>query len=442
MHRFIYLLAILWLAVTLAGCASMSKKDCETADWHTIGYNDGAHGIYYSNLDNYRKRCSEYQITPDANAYQTGWNQGIRSYCTGETGYRIGMSGQAYQNICPADLAPGYLAGWQQGVQQYCAPDNGLRQGLAGYPYRGVCPSSMADDFQNRYRLGLDVRQARANHQNLEYQLDRLRKSLATEQDPHRYHELLDELARLRHREGHSAFTVRALEACTNDDWFDAGLSDGESGNPYQADEIDRICRNYGSGEDEAGYRDGWSRGNNHYCSYDSGLYAGQSNQEYRGVCNGPRYGLFWSGYLRGIQLFQSGRYDDHPRPQYPHEERSRPRPIEQPDHRQGNAAQHPGVHGIRPGQGQLIRQGKAGSMQPAGLAKKEHPVAGHVTQPGHRGSVSGKKPTDKQQAKHPDRKRGSGPDLPDKTESKKPTDKQQMQPAANAGGTQPQPEQ
>jgi hypothetical protein len=455
MHRLFYTLAMLWLVGTLAGCASMSKKDCENADWRTIGYNDGARGIYYSNLDSYRKRCSEYQITPDANAYQTGWNQGIRSYCTSDNGYRAGVAGQAFQNICPADVAPGYRVGWQQGILQYCTPDNGLRQGLAGYPYRGVCPADIAIDFQNRYRLGLDLRHARANHQNIEYKLDRVRKGLATEKDPHRYHDLLEELAHLRHEEDRSEFSVGALQACTNDDWFNVGLSDGESGSPYQAREIAGLCRGYGSGEDLLGYRDGWSRGNNHYCSFDSGLYAGQNNQEYRGVCHGPRYGLFWSGYLRGIQLFKAGRYEDHPRPQYQHEERhqreeqhsqqKQNRDQARPAH--GNANQpaardrkqeQPDRHGIdnylNPSDQPSNKKPAPGNMRPAPVNMKPAPANAKKTptimkpadkqvnkkstdKPGKMKQATktdNKKQVDKKKSDQSDRKQGSKPDLQD----------------------------
>ena len=385
MYRLFYTLAALWLAGTLAGCASMSKKDCETADWRTIGYNDGARGIYYTNLDSYRKRCSEYQIAPDANAYQAGWNQGIRSYCTSDNGYRAGVAGQTFQNICPADVAPGYRVGWQQGIRQYCTPDNGLRQGLAGYPYRGVCPPEIAIGFQNRYRLGLDLRQARANHQNIEYRLDRVRKNLAAEKDPHRYHDLLEELVRLRHDEDRSEFRVGALQACTNNDWFEVGLSDGESGSPYQAGEIARACRSYGSGEDMLGYRDGWSRGNNHYCSFDSGLYAGQNNQEYRGVCHGPRYGLFWSGYLRGIQQFKAGRYEDHPRPRFQREERDQRdqrhtqqgRNREQAQPNQGNANRPVPVRGGKREQQNV--HGIGGYPNPSDQPSKMKPAPANV---------------------------------------------------------------
>ena len=438
MHRFIYLLAMLWLAGTIAGCASMSKQDCENADWHTIGYNDGARGIYFSNLDTYRKRCSEYQIAPDANAYQAGWNQGIRIYCTSDNGYRAGVSGHAYQNICPADVAHGYRVGWQQGVQQYCSPDNGLRQGLAGYPYRGVCPPEMEGAFQIRYRLGLDLRRARANHQSLEYKLEKVRRNLATEKDPHRYHDLLEELAHLRHEEERSEFRVSALEACTNDDWFQVGLSDGESGNPYQAREIARVCRNYGGGEDVVGYRDGWSRGNSHYCSYDTGLYAGQNNQEYRGVCSGPRYQLFWGGYMRGIQLFQAGRYEDHPRPQYPREERhpyqERPRPVVQPGHEKANAAERPSARSNKHEQIQPSLLGKAVKKKPADRQKMAHPKQEHVTQPGRHGKTENrkpavkagnKKPADEQKTGHPGQKHGTKQDQ-GKNKNNKPADERQ----------------
>jgi hypothetical protein len=324
MYRLIHPVILLLLASLVSGCASMSKKDCENADWHAIGYNDGARGIQPGHLNVYSQRCAEYKIAPDAGAYQAGWDQGIRSYCTSTTGYNTGAAGLAYSNICPADVAPAFLAGYRQGLDQYCTPDNGLQQGLRGYPYRGVCPADMAAGFQQRYQLGLDLRRARAAHQNAEYRLGQVRQALATEKDPDRYHDLLNDLVRLRYEDEHSEAMVAALNACAGNDWYEAGLSDGEAGQPYRASEIAGICQGYGSPADDIGYRQGWRDGNSHYCTYDSGVYAGQGNEEYRGVCHGPAYLLFWGGYLQGLGLFRSGRYEDHPRPTYPHAERHR----------------------------------------------------------------------------------------------------------------------
>jgi hypothetical protein len=330
MYRLIHPMILLLLAGMVTGCASMSKKDCENADWHAIGYSDGARGIQPGHLNAYDQRCAEFKIVPDANAYQTGWQQGIRSYCTNANGYNAGAAGLAYNNICPADVAPAFLSGWQQGVRQYCTPANGLNQGLAGRPYRGVCPPDVAPAFQSRYRLGRDVRQARILHHNVEYRLSQVRRSLADEKDPRRYHDLLQDLAHLRHQEEHSEATQAALEACMGNDWYDAGLSDGETGQPYRAGKIAGICRSYGSPTDDIGYRQGWQDGNSQYCTYESGIYAGQGNQEYRGVCHGPAYMLFWGGYLQGLGLFRAGRYEDHPRPRHPRAEHH-----EQQRHRQ-----------------------------------------------------------------------------------------------------------
>jgi Protein of unknown function (DUF2799) len=340
MHRLIYPLTVLWLAGALAGCASMSKKDCENADWHAIGYGDGARGIQSGNLNTYSQRCAEYKIVPDANAYQAGWEQGIRTYCTSATGFNTGAAGQFYNNICPADVAPAFLAGYRQGLDQYCTPDNGLQQGLRGYPYRGVCPAELAPAFQNSYRLGQDVRHARDAHQAIEYRLAKVRQALAGEKDPDHYHDLLEELVKLRYEDDRSESMETAISACMGNDWFEAGLSDGEAGQPYRASEIAGICRSYGSPVDDIGYRQGWAQGNSHYCTYDSGVYAGQANQQYQGVCQGPAYLLFWGGYLQGLGVFRTGRYEDHPRPVYPHAERPRrraPPPEEQGSHGQND---------------------------------------------------------------------------------------------------------
>jgi hypothetical protein len=406
MRKLIYPLMLLWLAGTITGCASMSKKDCENANWHAIGYNDGARGIQPGHLNVYSQRCAEYKIVPDAGAYQAGWNEGIRSYCTNANGYQAGAAGLAYNNICPADVAPAYLAGYRQGLDQYCTPDNGLRQGLAGRPYRGVCPADMAGAFQNHYRLGQDVRRARDMHHSIEYRLAKVRKALAGEKHPKRYHDLLHDLAHLRHEEEHSEATQAALQACMGNDWYDVGLTDGESGQPYRAGKIAGICRSYGSPADAIGYRQGWRDGISHYCTYESGVYAGQNNLEYRGVCHGPNYLLFWGGYLKGLGLFRAGRYEDHPRPVYrhtEHRERRRSPANKAQRHRQPQPR-----HQAKPQRPHAKRHGKPqpapshanqhGKSQSASSQAKQHGESKSAHQKQH----GDKEPKDKQHGNPP----------------------------------------
>jgi hypothetical protein len=325
MKRFFSPILILFL-VALAGCSSMSKKDCENADWQAIGYSEGSRGIHYSHLAKHRESCGEYQIIPDDAAYQVGWDQGIRRYCTADNGYRIGSAGQPYKNICPQDAEADFLSGWDQGVRQYCTPDNALRLGLGGHRYNGVCPAGSAGLFQDYYRLGIDVRRARGAHAGVEKQLERVQRSLPAEKDVQNRRKLLHELERLRHEEERSDATVIALEACMNDDWYAAGLRDGEAGQSDRGWEVANVCRNYGIGANQQGYREGWLQGVNYYCSYESGLYVGQSNQTYLGVCSGYGHQQFWRGYEYGRALFRADRYEAHPKPVFPHGVRSAPR--------------------------------------------------------------------------------------------------------------------
>jgi len=315
MKRLLYPLAALLIVATFSGCATMSKKECENADWRAVGYNDGSRGIYVGQLEKHRKSCSKYSIVPDDVAYRDGWEQGIRRYCTYDTGFRTGNRGARHLTYCPADVAPDYLSGWDEGVRRYCEPDHALQLGLSGFGYNGVCPADMAGEFQDLYRLGRDVRQARAAHHKLEARLDRTERALLAAKNRKQHRELLHDLALLRHDEHRSDNRVIALEACMSGDWFDAGYRDGEAGTPARAADIADTCRNYGILPDRRGYQDGWREGNSLYCSYDSGLYAGQNNLEYLGVCSGRAHRQFWRGYEKGREMFRHEQYEKYHRP-------------------------------------------------------------------------------------------------------------------------------
>jgi len=293
----------------------MSKEECENADWKSLGYSDGSRGAHYSHLEKRRKSCVEYKVAPDDVAYRDGWDQGIRRYCSYNTGLQAGSRGARHITYCPSDVAPDYLDGWLQGVRQYCQPENALKLGLSGHRYSGVCPTDMAGAFDDFYRLGSDVRQARAAHHELEERLDRTEHDLMSAKDPKQHRDLLHAIARLRHDENRSDARVIALEACMSYDWYDAGYRDGEDGQSARYRNIANTCRNYGIRGDRRGYLEGWRDGVSNYCSYDSGLYAGQNNLEYLGVCSGYSHSEFWRGYERGRYMFLHEQYEMHRKP-------------------------------------------------------------------------------------------------------------------------------
>jgi hypothetical protein len=106
----------LLLAALLAACASgMSKDECQVADWHAIGYEDGARGRPVSRVGEHRKSCAKHGMALDFEAYRYGWEDGLRHYCQPGNGYRQGRGGQGYAGVCPPELEAEFLDAYGQG---------------------------------------------------------------------------------------------------------------------------------------------------------------------------------------------------------------------------------------------------------------------------------------------------------------------------------------
>ena len=104
----------------MAGCsATMSKEECRTVDWRTVGYEDGVSGRPGDRIGDHRRACAEYGVAPDLAAYTAGREAGLREFCQAHNGYRVGASGQAYTGACPADLAPAFEKGYDVGRELY-----------------------------------------------------------------------------------------------------------------------------------------------------------------------------------------------------------------------------------------------------------------------------------------------------------------------------------
>jgi hypothetical protein len=118
-HAAKYLLVSAVLA-SLTGCAaSMSKDECRTVDWRTVGYEDGVAGRPGDRIGEHRRACAEHGVTPDLAAYMAGRDAGMREFCQAHNGYRVGASGQVYAGTCPPDLAVAFERGYDVGRELY-----------------------------------------------------------------------------------------------------------------------------------------------------------------------------------------------------------------------------------------------------------------------------------------------------------------------------------
>ena len=110
--------ASLLTAVLLSSCATgMSKDECALADWQTIGYEDGLRGFPAERIGAHRVACAKHQVTPNLGAYSAGREHGLREFCQPKNGFRVGLQGGGYVNVCSGATETAFVDGYRYGKQ-------------------------------------------------------------------------------------------------------------------------------------------------------------------------------------------------------------------------------------------------------------------------------------------------------------------------------------
>jgi len=99
----------------LGGCAAVTKEQCVAGDWSELGKAHASVGKPTSHLDDVVKSCGRHGITPDTNAYLSGWHRGVQNYCTPLNGFTLGKQYKTKSPICPPALASGFEHAYQLG---------------------------------------------------------------------------------------------------------------------------------------------------------------------------------------------------------------------------------------------------------------------------------------------------------------------------------------
>ncbi|WP_157954402.1 DUF2799 domain-containing protein [Saccharospirillum mangrovi] len=105
--------------VVLSGCATLSEEECLTADWYSIGFEDGSNGYPSSRIGAHREACAKHGVTPDLRQYQDGHEEGLINFCTPRNGFNRARNGYQYSGICPPSLEADFLDGYQAGREIY-----------------------------------------------------------------------------------------------------------------------------------------------------------------------------------------------------------------------------------------------------------------------------------------------------------------------------------
>ena len=108
-------LMIIGLAVTLSGCATYSREDCEFGDWEMLGYNAAMQGKGASRYEAVVKDCERFGVLPDLDLFTVGFDKGRRTYCTPARGFGDGRSNTPPEFACPRDQASDFNTAFQMG---------------------------------------------------------------------------------------------------------------------------------------------------------------------------------------------------------------------------------------------------------------------------------------------------------------------------------------
>jgi hypothetical protein len=112
-------LALCVAGYVLTGCAGMSEQACLTADWRTVGFEDGTLGRSAAAIGSYRQACADHGVAPDLDSYRAGHADGVQTYCRASHGFEVGRSGATYQGVCPANLERDFVAEYNAGRHLY-----------------------------------------------------------------------------------------------------------------------------------------------------------------------------------------------------------------------------------------------------------------------------------------------------------------------------------
>jgi hypothetical protein len=110
--------AALVAAAALGGCATgMDKDQCVAADWRMIGYEDGLRGTPADRIGAHRVACAKHQVTPNLALYAEGRERGLQEFCQPKNGFRVGLHGGGYANVCPGPTEAAFVNGYRWGHQ-------------------------------------------------------------------------------------------------------------------------------------------------------------------------------------------------------------------------------------------------------------------------------------------------------------------------------------
>ncbi len=112
-------IAVIFFALFATGCTMMTEKQCQTADWSKLGFQDAKNGETFEMFRKREKLCTKHKVRASRADYAEGYREGVKAFCTFENGLEHGEGGAVNNQICPEELAKEFNKGYTAGLRVY-----------------------------------------------------------------------------------------------------------------------------------------------------------------------------------------------------------------------------------------------------------------------------------------------------------------------------------
>lgn len=133
MKRLIFTLLTLTL---ITSCAHWNKKRCAETDFNQLGYAEGSRGAD-SKITSYNQACLKKDVKIDMQAYNNGYKNGLKAFCTPQSAADLGIIGQDPHRNC--QMNDSYMKAYENSLKKFCSVERGTKDGFAMVGRNTLC---------------------------------------------------------------------------------------------------------------------------------------------------------------------------------------------------------------------------------------------------------------------------------------------------------------
>ena len=103
--------------INLLSCSTLDKETCARKDWLGQGHQDALNDKTIQ-FERYHSQCAELGINISKEKYVSGYEQGLKGYCTYQNGMKLGKTGDEPFSGCK-HMSSNFYQGYEKGFKYF-----------------------------------------------------------------------------------------------------------------------------------------------------------------------------------------------------------------------------------------------------------------------------------------------------------------------------------